>query len=515
MSEVLTAPQAGASTEVATPAQTAEQTGRFNRLRELGSRAYSLLDLAAGISNVNSHIDSVNALADGINERYNGLPGRQTSGETMSMQVEDDIRITFRRDAQRAGYTDVDTMPADLRAAAAELAARSHRADVVNELQANHTDWTTERIEAAADTLISDIAAVLAMDSDQHQAYEADLFKYQEVTSRIPDLIAERTDLRTEYNARVRAIGRAALQSLVNMAGAVRNAPTAINAAGTVVFMGAATSLREWYATRTGEQKKLVWLSAASVAFAGIASYLAVRYGAGMGHGGESGQPRMQPVGFSTSTGENIGAPSQGEVIGVNYGEPIGNPAESIGTGTTIGEPIGNAGSAAGESIGGPQATTTGESIGSPASTGGEPIGSSSATATSGEPIGSSSATNGEPIGRGSNAGESIGTSGAETLPGLDLRHATTTKEIFASKGQVSAWPDTVTVSRYNAANHDGSLWGISTEMLERSGIAHPSDAQITELVDTLRPQAQPNGFLNEGQTLDLRPAVEALQHIS
>lgn len=508
MSEVLTRPpEAGASTEVHTPQ--AEQAGRFERIRELGARAYTLLELSAGISNRNHRLEHANRVADTINQYHEGLIGRQAHGETVGMFVEEDIRITFRRDVLRAGHANPDAMPAEQRRAVAEAAARAHRDDIVAELHTQHPDWAAGQIMAAAEARIADVVTILSMDSATHDEYEADLFTYQEQRARITELIAERAELETEHSARVRNIGRAALQGLVGMARAVRNVPGAvrrmpsvINATGTVVFMSARTNMREWYGSRTGEQKKLMWLTAASVAFAGIASFIAARYGLGTGGHGTGSQPNMEFASYSKPEGEPIGTEYQpsGEPIGATYGEPIGaGSGEPIGAGANPGETIG-AGYTPGESIGGDPSV-------------GEPIGSEGATA--GEPIGTEA---GEPIGGEAQPGETIGadpSAGAETATGIDLSHATTTKELFSGTEQVKTWPQTVTVDRWNPKTKQGSLWGICDTMLQRSGIANPSDDQINQLVDTLRPQAQPNGFLDEGQTLDLTPAIEELSLIA
>ena len=106
---------------------------------------------------------------------------------------------------------------------------------------------------------------------------------------------------------------------------------------------------------------------------------------------------------------------------------------------------------------------------------------------------------------------EAIGTSIEHIGTGRNLSDAHASAELFTANSYVETWPDTVTVSRWNPYTKDGSLWGISSQILQRSGVAKPTTEQITRLVDTLRPQALPDGRLIHGQTLDLRPALSTI----
>jgi len=462
MSEKLMQPQ---SAEFQQP-QTAQESyrERLRRgLREAGSAVYSILDVSAGIALNGDDIKRNEATMDRLNKRYDGVLERQSQTDATSMALEHDIVIAFRGEMQRAGMSR-DEMPAGSRRQLAEATVATYLEEITAELGEHHPEWTVEEIATAAAQRARDIVAIISMDSEQQDLYSAAMFEYVEARGEVVDLQQENVELKEERRERLGRMGGVAVKALLGFGSRLRNIPHAMSAKATIAGMDAARGVREWYGSKSPEDKRTVLFSAASVAVAGIAAFVAVRLNGGQSGGNfvlASNETPIdgQPLDVTRIGGEN--GPLDVTRIGGESGPldvtRIGGEGEPLDV-TRIG----------GES--GPLDVTR---------IGGE-SGPLDVTRIGGE-------------------------GGAADLSGVK-----TTEGLFGDK-QVTKWPDMVKVSEWDSQTKDGSLWGIGTEMLERSGVKNPSDNQVQELVDALKPQAGNNGLLQKGQMLDLRPAIELL----
>jgi hypothetical protein len=382
------------------------------------------------------------------------LVERQTAPDAISTALYDDIGLDFRVHAQAAGYTDTEAMAPDLRRAIAETAAHGHIAGIITELQMHHPDWTPEELAMAAEVRAHDAATLLTMEADEKDTYQADLSTYQETAASIPDMQAELDVLRQQRTDHLTRIGRTALKGLVSFAGAMRELPLRAASTATVGVMSAVN----WYRESTTERKQTIRFTAVSVAITGLAAFIASRVG-GMSH-----MPDMIPAGYTTDH-TNI-VPD----ISVDYGSG-GSPHISEEYGAVEVPDI---------SIEYGQTDTPDISV----------------------EYGQIGEVPDIPVEYGAT--------------GIDLSNAASSSQLFGHTEAISSWPDVITVNRWNPNNHDGSLWGISKQLLQGSGVKNPTDHQIQQLVDTLRPQAGgPNGQLLEGQQLRLGPATKLLPNIS
>lgn len=481
MTEVLTdLPESSTSVED----QSAPESFR-GRLRRGAHEAYNILDLSAGVALANIDIRTHTDTMESLNNRYNGLLERRTASDRISMALQSDIQLDFRRDAQRAGFTDVNQMPTDQRREVAEAAAAPYLDDIITELQAHHPDWTAEEVEALAQQYTQDIITILAMDETQRDTYQAAMLEYRESGSAITEAEQRKEELQEQRNQHLRSFGRVAMQTLVAMAHSVRSVPYAVGARVSVTVV----QVRDWYGNRSPEGKKAVWFSAASVAVAGLVGYLATRHTGGAHGGGYNlasydvsgpdahsvnlGDHRPDQLGFSgpNNLGQHANHPT-------NLGDHLNRP---IGLGQHVDHPnnLGDNGHP-GRPYNLGQHANHPDNLGQHAD---------------------------HPNNLGDHRPDNLGTPGATP-------EVHTSAELFSDSGEVNKWPDTITVSHWNSKTHDGSLWGISEQMLRRSGVEHPDDGQIQHLVNALRPQAQPNGFLLDGQQLHLGPAVDALKDL-
>jgi len=484
MAETLTDPTLhGAAPEaMPQPAPQAEARGFRADVHSAGEYAYSFIDVTAKMSLTAEDIRRNRGNLDTLNNRYDGILERQSASDVVSVALESDLLLDYRRDAQRAGYTDVDAMPPELREQIVETAVRNRADDIIAELEAHHPDWSREQVAEAAALRISDIITLLSMDATQREGYRRALFSYRDTQDEIAALETNMETMRKQRRERLSAVGRVAVRAVTGVVNAVRNVPSNIGARTTVAGMTLRQKIGEWYQSRSPEGQKATLFTAAGIALAGIATYIGMRYGAGVDHGGSHGGVNYELASNNTSTDV---AP-----------DVIGGHAPAIPH--TIGhEVIGGHAPAIPETIGG-HAPVVPEQIGTapdvPNAIGGK---APDVPHTIGNPV--------DTAGNAPSVPEIIGG---------DLRGAKTSGELFGH-GNIQRWPDTVKVSAWDPQTKDGSLWGISEEMLERSGVKNPSDAQIDKIVDALRPQADANGYLRQGQTLNLRPAIDLLPQLS
>lgn len=472
MTEVITnLPESSESIET----QSAPKETFRGRLRRGLREAYNVLDLSAGVSLANTDIRAHTETMDNLNERYSGLLERRTANDFVSLTLQSDIQLDFRRDAQRAGFTDVDQMPSDQRHQVAEAVAASYLDDIIAELQGHHPDWTPEEVEAQAHQYAQDVITVLAMDESQHDTYQAAMLEYQESSSAITEAIAQKEQLQEQRNKHLRSFGRIATQTLVAMGHGVRNMPYTIGARASVTV----TRVREWYGNRSPEGKKAVWFSAAGVAVAGLVGYIATRHTGGA-HGNYNLASFDVPAPNSNNHPNNLG-----------FGHPVNLDAHA-GHPDNLGVPVhhpANLDAHTGHPI------NLDSNAGHPNNLNAHPGHPDNLDAHAGHP---------------NNLDAHPDTLGNPTAPEIHTSH-----DLFGGSGEVKNWPDTITVSHWNSKTHDGSLWGISEQMLRRSGIENPNDGQIQHLVSALRPQALQNGFLLDGQQLHLGPAVDALKDLN
>lgn len=485
-----------------------------DRLRQGLGRALetslSLVDLGAGMVLALDDLRLTRSAMRQLDEPYDGLIERQASADMLSSVLVADIMVDFRRDAQAAGFTDVDAMLAEQRSDVATQSVEARAADIAAEVAALHTDWASEQIDAAVAIYVADTATVLGMDAQQRDAYLAAQLEYHELLSAIPEIRAELGNLRAERNERLMRIGGAAVRGIVGLAGRLRNAPTALGARAMLTGMAVGDRLG---AMRPENRRKAFWGTAAGVAVAGLAGYVAMR--AGVGHGSGS-----VLAGYNT--------PIVPDHVGTNLPDHIGTVVLPGHVGTPAVDHLGLAtpthvgGNSLPDHVG---SSPLPDHLGSttPPSATPDHVGAQSlpnhvgttapgnARVRSGQPLPNhvgTAAANNTPNHMGA-AGTTVPhhVGGAENLAG-----ATTSDQLFNSSAPVDAWPNMITVSHWNAHDLDGSLTGIAHQMLVRAGLHDPSQVQLKVLVDSMRPQARPNGYLLYGQRLDLRPAVKALQ---
>lgn len=476
MTEVISRPDVGASVDN----QSAPEESFRGRLRRTLSEGWHALDLSAGAAvagiDARAHAETMAVL----NERYNGLIERRMADDRVSMALQSDIELDFRRDAQRAGFTDVNTIPTDQRRGIAEGAAFSYLDEIIAELQGHHLGWSAEDVEALAQQYAQDIVELLTMGAEDRDACQAAMFEYLEHGTQRAAAEAEQAELRAQRDERLRSFGRVALQTLVAAAQGVRNAPYTIGAYASVKV----TQVREWYGNRSAEGKRTVWFSAAGVAIAGLVGYMTSRH---------SGMPGHYNLANFT---DPLGGHPSGAGGGINHptgaGGGFNHPS---GFGGNVAHPSGAGG-------GVDHGTSFGGNVNHPSGAGGginHPSGAGSANHPSG-------AGSNHPNGAGNNPNV---IQNQNTLP------IHTSHDLFTSTDTIDKWPTTITVSHWNSQTHDGSAWGISEQILRRSGIDNPGKDQIQHLENALLPQAQPNGYLLDGQSLNLQPALDALAQLS
>lgn len=489
MAETLTDPSLQGKSPEATPQATPQEASRGFRaeLRATGKEAYSLLDLSADIVTASQDIRHGKEELGALDAGYGGLLERQTASDVVSVALEADIILDYRRDAQRAGYTDVDSMPAELREQIVERAVRNRSADLISELEGHHPDWTREQLAAAAAIRINDVITLLSMGAEQRDEYFYALNDYRETQANIASLVDTAEALRDERRKRLGKIGGVAVRAVMSMFGAVRAVPAHVAAHVTVAGMSLRQKVGEWYQGRSPEGKKATIFTAASVAIAGIATYIGMRYG-----GYEAGS--SQGANFVLAGNETDIA--NASTVG---GSPVELPDTIKGSPVDIGDTVKGAPAEI-------KARVAGSPVELPKVIAGEPAPLPDVIA--GNPAALPDVIAGNP----SALPETIAAAGAPEVvaTGADLRGAKTTTELFGDS-DVQFWPDTVKVSAWDSKTKDGSLWGIGEEMLQRSGVKNPSDKQIGNIVDALRPQADAQGYLQKGQSLDLRPAIKLL----
>ena len=243
------------------------------RLRNGAREAYSLLDLSAGVALARTDIRAARETMGHLDDRYDGLLQRQST-DIISLTLQDDILLDFRRDAQRAGFTDVDTMPADQRMETAEGVAASYLDEIRGEFESLHPEWTAEELDAAAQIRAQDIITLLLMDSEARDTYDAAMFEYQQNSASLEEAQADLAELRLQRSERLARIGTIALGKLVDFSQNMRNVPYSAGARVT----GMMTTVREWYTDRSPEGKKTMWYTAAGVAAAGLVAYISTRH---------------------------------------------------------------------------------------------------------------------------------------------------------------------------------------------------------------------------------------------
>lgn len=474
---------------------------RFNRrLQRMGEGTMSFLNLSAGIILAQRDLQRMHDEMGSIDGVYDGLITRQTADDTISVALESDVLLDFRRDAQRAGFTDVDAIPQELRAEIAAGVAESYFDEFAAELSGHHPDLDLEELQAAARSRTDDVITLLSMNAEARDGYRDALFQYQELQGRLPDLEAELSGLRDERSDRLSRMGGVAVSGLVNLASRARNVPNAVSARVMIAGMNTADRVGSWYVNKTPEGQRSYRRTAAGIAIAGLAGYIAFRFGAG--HVIDHGSTSIQLAGNSTPL-------VPGHIGGTVVPDHIGNVAQYT-IPNTIGTPV------VPDRIGG-NAPVVPNYIGSTPSVP-DKLGAPTVPPTIGgnapivpNQIGNPAPTVPNRIGNpnmGPQVPNFIGGGG-------DLSSAKTSSELFSGSGPVNEWPTSITVSHWNSHNLDGSLSGISQQILHRAGFKDPTDEQIYRLVDALRPQAQPNGYLLDGQKLDLRPATALLKQMS
>jgi hypothetical protein len=510
MAEVLTDPQSQ-QPSVASPEQNgvSENTLSYReRLRQgvgaVADHSLSFIDLTAGIALARDDLRLTRNAMNHLDTPYDGMLERQAATDTVSMGLESDIILDFRRDAQRIGFTDTDAMPAEHRAAAAQSAVNGQVAAVAAELAAHHPEWTQEEVDEAAATRARDFVRLLSMNEEERNDYLAAQLEYHELKSAVPEIQSELSELRAERNQRLSRLGGAALRGVVNFVGRVRNLPNALSARAMVAGMSVGDRIRSM---NPENRRRAFWGTAAGIAITGIASYIAYRAGHApsgnaqhytlasssspllptehLGVSGNAptnhlGTPATLPVGRVGETSPNFVIPTS------HVGTPNSLPTNTLGVeahlpGNHLGTPD-------------PANTLPTNHLGTAANLPTTHLGSPENLPTN--HVGSSAQLPGNHIGQPSVEG---------------LSGAKTSTELFNGNGAVDKWPKSITVNHWNSQTLDGSLTGISRQMLIRSGVSHPDQSQINALVDSLRPQAQPNGYLLYGQKLDLRPALNIL----
>lgn len=471
------------------------------RFRHAGERAWSLVDLSAGIALRKGDLKYAAEAQARLDEPFGGLLERQAQ-DPASLSLQQDVYITFRSDAQKAGFTDVEAMPEELRAQSAERAAQAHITDITTELLQNHPDWAPEEIEAAAQQRVWDISQLLAMNTEQQSAYREASLKYHEINSSVKETQLQLSEMQAERQEGLSELGRAALAGLIAISEKARELPLAVQTRVRVAGMVIAEQFGAWYTAKSPEAKVTFLQTAAGVAVAGIASYIAMRSGVSFGGAGTS----HQAIDLMNSS-----APLNPDHLGVATPDHLGSSPVAIGASSVdhigastphhIGANLGpdHIGVSAPNHLGASTPDHIGGKVAEPTHIGAAP-----------DHLGSQSG----PSHIGAQATPDHIGSNPNHVGGIDLSDAKTSSELFAVE-RATQWPTSIEVSPWDANTQDGSLWGISRQLLKQSGVQSPNDVQIDLLVDSLRPQAQPNGWLSVGQQLNLQPAIDLLSQIT
>lgn len=461
-------------------------------LGRMAEGVMSFADMAISISLARDDLRLTRRAMDALDEPFDGLIGRQAQADHISMELEADLILDFRRNAQRAGFTDTDAMPDTARSEAAQLAAQQRRDDLASELTANHPEWSQEDLQDAVDTRLADISTLLGMSAEQRDAYLAAQLEYHELRSAVPEIQAELSELRAERRERLSKMGRTAMRGLVGFTSQVRDLPNALSAHAMVAGMSISDRVR----SMSPENRRRTFAStAAGLAVAGIAAFIAYRAGHAPSGNGSS---YMLANSSSPLLPTGVGAEQlPTSVGGAQLPGGVGEFAIPSGVGANMPTTVGAEGLPTGVGSSLPKGAGVTEVIPSGAGVDTQPLPSGV-----GESIPSSVGSEGVPV------PSSVG------VGGENLSSVQSSSELFGANSSVEAWPAKIRVSKWNGRTLDGSLTGISRQMLVRSGISNPTNAQIDTLVEALRPQAQPNGWLLKGQELDLRPATSALKSL-
>lgn len=471
----------------------------------------SFINLSASIGLARDDLRLTREAMDRLDTAHDGLLARQST-DIISVELGSDIILDYKRDAQREGYTDLDTMPAELRAQVAHGAVDTYRDQIRQEFEAAHPEWSSEELDEAAAQRAADVSTLLGMTTEEYSVFAQNQIEYQNLSGASAEIQAELSEMRAERSARISRLGRTAMTGLVGFVGKVRNAPNALSARAMVAGMSIGDRVR----SMSPENRRRTFAgTAAGLAVAGIAAFIAYRAGhvpsGNANYALMSAESPLLPTGVGaehlpvgvgdvqlpTGVGEFAIPSSVGMDTPLSVGDidlPGGVGAETLPTG--IGEtlPVG---------IGDTDIPT---GVGETLPTG---IGDAQSLPTG---VGSPNLPTG--------VGESVPSSVGADLPGTvgvggeNLSSVQSSSELFDSNGSVETWPAKIRVGEWNGKTLDGSLTGISRQMLVRSGVPSPSTDQINVLVEALRPQAQPNGWLLKGQELDLRPATSALKSL-
>lgn len=450
MSEVITNPTSSVEAN-----SIASDKGRLRRVVEKTS---AFLEVVEDIWNTRDAVKAAKAEMAVHTAPYGGLIERQAEPEhRLSDGLTDDITLDFRLAAQREGYTDLDTMQDELRTVTADRVVDARSADILAEIRAGSPDLSDEAIRIKADQKTSDLKQLLAMNTEQWDAYERSMLGYIDSRDQLDATQKDLEALRQERNERLGRFGRMAVK-------AARFVTTKAMIAGAHIVDRSKNDVE----ARGRLKGRMTALALGGIAL--FYAYMHTRHGMG-GHSGggvqynlaDYQQPATPPP---TSIGGSPDTVSPPTSIGGN--STTTSPPTSIG-GNTVPPPT---------HIGG------GESVPAPTSIGGD-----------------------------SGSREIVGW--VDGSKGGDMSHISTSSELFGDgPNTIDQWPDKITVSHWNSRTMDGSLSGISQQLLRRAGVAHPTHNQIYTLVDALRPQAQPNGHLLNGQQLDLTPATKLLHQM-
>lgn len=465
-------------------------------LGRLGERSASFVNMAANIALAHDDLRLTRGAMRRLDEPYGGLIERQASGDNLSLSLESDIMLDFQREAARVGFTDVDAVPSELRIEFASQVVSARTDDVAAEIASSHPEWSPEEVSDAAAARVTDLSTLFGMDSAECDEYLAAQLEYHELQSAIPEIQTTLSELRAERNERLSRMGRVALRGAVRFASRVRDVPAALSARAMVAGMAVSDRI---HAVAPEKRRKAFWGTAAGVAIAGIAHYVALRHGSGPSGGGytlaSSSTSTLPdhlgsvplPTHVGTSTPDHLGNFVLPNHVGSTTPDHLGGSVlpDHLGTSGSAPDHLGTIDPSAPNHVGTPAAP---DHIGTPSHVG--------SAETTPQHVGGTPDMS--PSHVGTEATNDIKTSG----------------ELFSGADSVDKWPSVITVDQWNSRTHDGSLTGISHQMLVRSGVHNPTQSQVDTLIDALRPQAQPNGFLLKGQRLDLRPATSALHEL-
>src|SRR6478672_3220816 len=175
MGEVFVDPNTQPS--VVTPEQ-GQPEGSFSyrdRLRSglgrLVERGASLVDSAAAIVVAHDDLRLARKAMHQLDEPFGGLLERQAMSDPLSAELESDIILDFHRDAQRAGFTDVDTMPTEARIETAEQVLGAYRDALAAEIVALHPEWSAEEVDETVATRAEDMTTLFSMDEARRDEY--------------------------------------------------------------------------------------------------------------------------------------------------------------------------------------------------------------------------------------------------------------------------------------------------------------------------------------------------------